>query len=269
MMADKQNMSDKQNISLSTVKLLLQQQREDFSSMINSLMQSFNDRYDKLQASVTEVKVSLEYSQKDIDNLQKSVITQDETQKSISNEAAIITDNLNDISNKLDYLENQSRRNNIIFDGIPETKQETWKVSEEKVLSVLKTNMGFTDDPPIERAHRVGSANPRKTRPIVVKFLNFKDRDTVLRNGKKLRGTSVYVRDDLSEKVLARRRSQMDLLKEARQEGKIAYFNYDRLIIRERLADNLISADSPSATQSTERRTTRSQSALHAQQDST
>ena len=135
---------------------------------------------------------------------------------------------------KVDYLENQSRRNNLIFDGITEEFKESWADSERKVCKVLKDNLQIQDRPVIERAHRVGRIKPERNRPIVVKFLNYKDRESILLNARKLRGTSYSIREDLSEKVLAKRREQMPQFKEARDAGKVAYFNYDRLVIKER-----------------------------------
>lgn len=248
-------MADKQNLPLATVKQLLMQQREDFTSLINTIMKSFNDRFDNLQATVVELKVALEYSQKDIDELKTAQSEQENNMKSHDNEVVLIKDHLNSLTNKLDYIENQTRRNNVIFDGVPESTKETWKESEEKILNVLKSNMGFTEDPSIERAHRVGTAKPNKSRPVVVKFASFKDREAVLQNGKKLKGSTIYVREDLSEMVLERRRSQMDQLKEARAHGKIAYFNFDRLVIKQRIA-----ASPTYAQVTTQRPTTRSQS---------
>ena len=40
---------------------------------------------------------------------------------------------LDEQSSKMEYLENQSRRNNIRVSGIPESADETWETVEEKV----------------------------------------------------------------------------------------------------------------------------------------
>jgi hypothetical protein len=42
------------------------------------------------------------------------------------------------IKSKLTYLENQSRRNNIRINGIPEDFNETWEQTEEKARKILK-----------------------------------------------------------------------------------------------------------------------------------
>lgn len=226
-------MSEPKQISIAVMKQMLQQQREDFSAMLTGVMNSFNERYDKLRVTVTEIRVSLEYSQQEIAAMKETVNLQDKAHKMVNNEVSILEENLNEIEGTIDYLENQSRRNNVIFDGVPEHEKETWQESEGKVLDIIENRMDL-DSLTIERAHRVGRVRSQRGRPIVVKFLNFKDRDAVLRNGKKLKGTSFYVREDLSEKVLAKRRVQMPQFHEARENGKIAYFNYDRLIIKDR-----------------------------------
>ena len=38
------------------------------------------------------------------------------------------------LEDKLDALENQSRRSNVLFDGIPPSANETWEDCENKVL---------------------------------------------------------------------------------------------------------------------------------------
>ena len=79
-----------------------------------------------------------------------------------------------------------------------------------------------------------------------------------MRNGKKLKGSMVYVREDLSNRVLNKRKELMPQLREARESGKIAYFKYDKLVIKDRQSP---SRDIPSADQVDEpTRITRSKS---------
>ena len=79
------------------------------------------------------------------------------------------------MENKADYLENQSRRNNLIFEGIEESPRESWADTEGKVRNLisekLKQDVGAMQ---IERAHRSGKPDHKTDgkRPIVVRFLN-------------------------------------------------------------------------------------------------
>ena len=228
----------KDSLSLSTVKLLLQQQRDDFNSLIATFMKSFNERFDELRTEMNEIKHSLEYSQKDIEGLAALKSTHEDLTSSLKTDVSALSENLDNLVAKVDYLENQSRRNNLRFDGIPDNPQESWDDSEKKVLDVLNTKFGFETPPVIERAHRVGPAKPQRVRSIVVKFNHFKDREQVYRNRSVLKGSKIYVNEDLSEKVMKKRNEQLHLLKEARSEGKLAYFSMDKLVVKERgLAD--------------------------------
>ena len=55
--------------------------------------------------------------------------------------------------NKIEYQENQSRRNNIRVFGIPESAGETWEMAETKVRAAIKEKLNIEVD--IEHAHRV------------------------------------------------------------------------------------------------------------------
>ena len=248
-------MTEPKQMSTATVKQMLQQQRDDFSAMITSLMNSFNDRYDRLKETVTEIRVSLEYSQQDIAAIKDSLELQDKNQQSVCVQMTSIQDNLKEIESSVDYLENQSRRNNVIFDGIQEDVNETWQDSERKVNEILEESMNL-DGLVIERAHRVGKPRSPRGRLVVVKFLNYKDREEVLRNAKNLKGTDVYVREDVSSRVLSKRREQLPQLKAARQSGKLAYFKFDKLIIK----DSTTPKDLPNLNDEPKRVLTRSKS---------
>lgn len=95
----------------------------------------------------------------------------------------------------------------------------------------------------LERAHRVGQRGEHHNRPVVVRFTKFSDREAVLRNCSKLRGTNVFINEDLSPTSQAIKRKKMPLLRQARGKGKITYFRHTRLIMKER--PNIGNGDGP------------------------
>ena len=103
-----------------------------------------------------------------------------------------------------------------------------------KITRLLREKLNI--NPEIERAHRVGK-NKTKTRDIVVKFSRFQDRDAIYMGRRNLRGTNIYINEDLCPATMEVRHQQKDALREARQQGKIAYFNYRTLVIKERRAN--------------------------------
>ena len=75
----------------------------------------------------------------------------------------------------IDYLGDQSRRNNLRFDGVPEDTSENWEQTAKNVQDLVKTNLGIFDSIDKERAHRVGKPNHQKLRTTVTKFLNYNE----------------------------------------------------------------------------------------------
>lgn len=86
-----------------------------------------------------------------------------------------------------DDLDNRSRRNNLILYGLLDAVNESWAESEEKVVSFFSDKLDISVTPTsIERAHRLGKYQVESTRPLIVKFLSFKDK-RVLAAASKLR----------------------------------------------------------------------------------
>ena len=52
-----------------------------------------------------------------------------------------VCDSLLTITDKMDYLEGQTKRSNLIFDEVPEPPGETWAESEEKIKKTLAENL--------------------------------------------------------------------------------------------------------------------------------
>ena len=84
------------------------------------------------------------------------------------------------LNTKVDQLENQSRRDNLIFHGLTDVNNESWTDSEIKVRQYIASNLSMDEtDISFERAHRLNTRN--SPRPIILKFSHFKGREKVLR----------------------------------------------------------------------------------------
>ena len=64
------------------------------------------------------------------------------------------------------------------------------------------------------------------------------DRDSAMKNKMKLKGTGIYMNEDLCENTLKARKDKMDQFKQAKLSGKTAFFNGKTLIIREKRINN-------------------------------
>ena len=128
----------------------------------------------------------------------------------INKELDKISRDLASHSHKMEYLEDQSRRNNIRVNGIPESDNESWEDVEVKVKRTIKDNLGIKVD--IERAHRVerrkaksGQANQNHPRTIVCRLRDWKQREQVLSKARQEKPTDLYISEDLSPATLQKR----------------------------------------------------------------
>ena len=95
---------------------------------------------------------------------------------------------------KLEYLDNQSRRNKVCIDGIPEDNKN-WLNTETKAKEVLQEKLHLSFEPVIERAHltgtrsRPGAADGTNTRPrtIVCRLRDWKKKDEILRAARRMK----------------------------------------------------------------------------------
>jgi hypothetical protein len=126
------------------------------------------------------------------------------------------------LEEKLDYLENQSRRSNLLFYGIPEADNENWDDCEKKVMGVIKGHLKIAHTVVIERAHRVGSA-------IIARFLSLKDRDLVLSKAKHLKGSDIYIKEDVSKRLRQKQAGLRSMMTSMREDGKRAMLSHDKL----------------------------------------
>lgn len=214
---------------------LLQQQESNFKTVVELIVNNANTRIDKLIKETQELRSSLQFSQKDIDDLIKKNDKIESESLIACAETKIMQGKLAEMTEKADYLEGQIRRNNLVVDGIPETQNESWKEVEDKVKYVIKEKLHLdSSQMVIERAHRTGNPSgysEKRPRPIMVKFLRYKDKMAVLGKTKDLKGTNIYVNEDYTEAVRQKRKELIPAMKAARERGDIAYIRHDKLIV--------------------------------------
>ena len=83
-------------------------------------------------------------------------------------------------------IEARSRRNNLLFGGFPESRDEN---CTRVILNFLEDKLGIDEPPVIERAHRLGRFNRLKgPRPVIVAFTFYTDIEDVLSSAGALKG---------------------------------------------------------------------------------
>ncbi|KAI4459414.1 l1 transposable element-related [Holotrichia oblita] len=97
--------------------------------------------------------------------------------------------------NKVDALEQYSRKNNLRIYGLPEDVNED---VEAVVASTLSTKLNMDVNPAfIEVCHRLGQ---RSNSTIIIKFSSHKYKSLVYRHRSRLKGTKIVIKEDLTRK---------------------------------------------------------------------
>ncbi|KAJ0062222.1 hypothetical protein NL108_018606 [Boleophthalmus pectinirostris] len=135
---------------------------------------------------------------------------------------------------KSDDLENRGRRKNLVLMGLPE--QSEGQQITTYVQQMLPRWLNLTLELPleVERAHRTLQPAPlpgKPPRPILIRFLRFRDREMILQAAKKstqLRegDAKLTLRQDLSAELRRKRKEFSDIIEYLIREGKFRGFAY-------------------------------------------
>lgn len=232
---------DEDFVTLSQVREMLEQQRlfykemlvqqeQNFKSFLTIVMDTNNKRLDGMGREISELRESLHYTQKDVDELLAKEKTTTTRLSEVDSDLSVVAKNISSFLPKLDYLDIQVRKNNIMIDGIPESEKENGAESEEKVRQIFAEKLKLSGME-FERIHRTGNSNGDRVRPIVARFVSYKDKVRVMECAKNLKGTNVYINEDYPEEVRQKRKELIPAMKAARERGEIAFLRYDKLII--------------------------------------
>jgi hypothetical protein len=114
-------------------------------------------------------------------------------------------------------LNNQSRQNNLVFNGLTESPSETIDQLRSKIINMFKDmKIGNPDTIKIERLYRLGRQVATRPRATLVQFCHRSDRDLIWSSKKGLKGTKVFVSEDVSPETAKYRASLIPIIKAAR-----------------------------------------------------
>uniref|UniRef100_A0A8C5WKG5 Uncharacterized protein n=1 Tax=Leptobrachium leishanense TaxID=445787 RepID=A0A8C5WKG5_9ANUR len=184
---------------------LLDEKLGRLSSTIESVLSQLTSQAQRL----TEVEERVSTLEDDVNPLKAQV----DAQQSV----------IHTLTEKLDDLENQSRRNNLRVVGLPETVRG--RALQDWVSNWLPTQLGLgAPDLPlaVERVHRVGpdlNALAGRPRVVIMRLLNFVDKSNLLQafrkaNALDYNGTPLRLFQDFSASVSLKRRAFSPLCSE-------------------------------------------------------
>ncbi|XP_065683441.1 uncharacterized protein LOC136096187 [Hydra vulgaris] len=219
---------------LKETERLLKEQEKTFTSIMSANLKIITDRLDVIEKDNNNNKRKISNFEKDINDIKDSLSFQeDKISEKLSHIKKYYDNEVNILNKKTVDLENRSRRNNLRIDGLHETPGENWDDCEKAVKVMIKKQLKITSEVVIERAHRIGQHKHNKPRTIVLKLLNFQDKNKILNAVKHLKGTGLYVNEDFAPETTELRRKLWEEVKKLRSEGKYAIIKYDKIFSRD------------------------------------
>ena len=133
-------------------------------------MDATNNRIDTFVretiTDITELKASLQYTQKEVSEMKQNVTTNNDQRVAADRLLEKLDADVKRVDDTADYLENQSRRNNLRVDGVKEKPGETWEDTEAALRQVVQRELKLpaeqVDALQIERAHREAERGVRE-----------------------------------------------------------------------------------------------------------
>lgn len=182
------------------------------------LMPLFDKRLDVLHTSINSALSLITTNAQKISELKNRVTACEIATNTLDQTCSQHQETERALRDKIEDLENRSRRNNLRFVGIPEN------ITGDDLLTFLTTDMlqalGI-DLPPdlrsIERVHRIGPPNPpgegnRRPRPVIARYLNWSGKERILQayrrqNDLQVRDRKLLIFQDFSASVSQKRRA--------------------------------------------------------------
>lgn len=132
---------------------------------------------------------------------------------------------------KVDDLENRGRRNNLIIYGLEEPNKETYEELEATVKNnIFHEILGVTVNG-IERCHRLGRKTSEKPRPVILKFVDYREKIAVLKASPQLKDTDFSLSDDFSKRIREIRKQLWRSAAQEKEKGAKVKLLFDKLSV--------------------------------------
>ena len=192
-------------------------------------------KFDTQDKRIDQLEKRVEAQSKEIHSLREKLQKTEDRVVDTEHVVEKSTNSIKKTQNKLKEVDEKvidqgarSRRENIIFHGITEGPNEDSETCKKKVYAFIKEKCKLPDNMVIDVAHRLGA--PRrdaadKPRPMIAKFLNRGDRDTVMRTKNDL-PKEFGITADFPREIRIGRSKLIPRMIQAKNDGHRAFIAY-------------------------------------------
>lgn len=158
-----------------------------------------------VQETIKEFQTSLEHTQSELSDACEEIVQLkarcDELDSLKGDIACLKSQNAN-LEKKVIDMENYSRRENLIIHGLMPSKNSfNLRGSQENCFETALSlfEMLGVGPCPMQRCHRLPrkpDSAQKQPAPLIIRFVCYQDKMNIMRNRGKLRGTSIFLKDD-------------------------------------------------------------------------
>ena len=175
----------------------------------------------RLEEDVKNVKEEVKNMREEVKMVKERQVESFDCIDELKRGAGVIEKKLSLMEDRIEAAEQYSRRENLLFYGIPEKREENVR---NDILNIFKEVIPQQqwNEKDIVRAHRLGKFTNQSTRPIIVKFTHHIDKMRLLNERDNLKKKRISISNDLTG-------HQRRTLKNLHNEGKKGYYKGGRL----------------------------------------
>ncbi|XP_028040581.1 uncharacterized protein LOC114250777 [Bombyx mandarina] len=191
-------------------------------------MEEIKDMFLNLQQDIKKQKEDMVKMKEDIKNIIVNSLTEKLSSLELKNE--LLEQKIEEQNRKMNNLERQSRRKNLVMFGVEE-RENSYHELEEMIISIINTNFKVScETNSIEAVRRLGKKG-EKTRPVVITFNTLGLKLKIQKDKYCLQKTAYYIKEDYPIEILKKRKELQAQLEREKEAGNRAIIRYDKLII--------------------------------------
>ena len=212
------------------IQCLMQNNVSTIKSFVEIMYENLRKEMNDLRSENTELKYSLEFSQKEIADLKTEVRNWKKISEVIENNSEKLTS----VEDRTRKMEDEKRSKNIRISGMREVDGETTEQTMDIAKKLIKDKL-HENNIILKTAYRVRKNDYNgNERQIIVKLGSTSDKIKCLKQSKKLKGSNIFINEDLSYATMQIRKAKLPELKAKREAGYIAYFSGTDIVLKNR-----------------------------------
>lgn len=172
----------------------------------------------------SKICTKIEALEAKFDKLSENLATKVENYIKVTEE---LTEENKYLKNKVEYLENKVRRNNVVIYGL-DIKENLYENTVSQLENLLEVKINQWD---FNNIYKIGQQN-NNDKPILVEFTSVIKKQEILKNCHKLKGKGVYINNDMSQQNREKHKLLRKYLNKAKNDNTPAYIKNNNLIIQ-------------------------------------